>query len=186
MHYLKRGAASRPLAPSARRIRPPLAPLPPAGAGAGGSSADTDSRAPGKIESNMVTEDLLQSPRRSEAAPNVVNPPCLAPLNMVHSTQHTVHFWPKKMGKLWEGSSRVVISQPQWQLLSKAYNIVFLAAPSPMFPKRNRHPYPKSPVDRSKNVTCKCREFLIDSVDVTLVLENGLQLQRCKRWFWQL
>ena len=105
---------------------------------------------------------------------------------MVHSTQHTVHFWPKKMGKLWEGSSRVVISQPQWQLLSKAYNNVFLAAPSPLFPKRNRHPYPKSPVDRSKNVTCKCREFLIDSVDVTLVYEDGLQLQRRTRWFWQL
>ena len=70
MHYLKRGAAPRPLAPPARRIRPPLAPLPRAGAGAGGSPADADSRAPGKIESNMVREKyLLQSPRRSEAAP---------------------------------------------------------------------------------------------------------------------
>ena len=50
------GAAPRPLAPPARRIRPPLAPLP--RAGAGGSSADADSRAPGKIESNMVTEQV--------------------------------------------------------------------------------------------------------------------------------
>ena len=38
-----------------------------------------------------------------------------------------------------------------------------------MFPKRNRHPYPKSPDDRSNKVGCKCLEFLIDSVDVTLV-----------------
>ena len=58
MHYLKRGAAPRPLAPPARRICPPLAPLPHAGAAAGGSSADTDSKAPGKIESNMVTEEV--------------------------------------------------------------------------------------------------------------------------------
>ena len=43
MHNLKRGAAPRPLAPPARRIRPPLAPLPRAGAGAGGSPADADS-----------------------------------------------------------------------------------------------------------------------------------------------
>ena len=28
---------------------------------------------------------------------------------------HTVHFWPKKVGKSGEGSSRVVISYPQWQ-----------------------------------------------------------------------
>ena len=48
---------------------PASGPLPHAGAGAGGSPADTNSRAPGKIESNMVTEDLLQSPQRSEAAP---------------------------------------------------------------------------------------------------------------------
>ena len=78
------------------------------------------------------------------------------------------------MGKSGEGSSPVVISQPQWQLLSKAHN-VFLAAPSPMFPKRNRHPYPKSPDDRSNKVTCKCIEFLIDSVDVTLLYEDDLQ-----------
>ena len=43
MHYLKRGAAPRPLAPPARRIRPPLAPLPRAGASAGGSLVDADS-----------------------------------------------------------------------------------------------------------------------------------------------
>ena len=58
MHYLKRGAAPRPLAPPARRIRPPPAPLPLAGAGAGGSPADADSRAPGEIESNMVGEEI--------------------------------------------------------------------------------------------------------------------------------
>ena len=46
------------MAPPARRIRPPLTPLPRAGAGAGGSPADADSRAPGKIESNMVTEEV--------------------------------------------------------------------------------------------------------------------------------
>ena len=92
-------------------------------------------------------------------------------------TQHTVHFWPKKMGKSGEGSSRVVISQPQWQLLSKAHN-VFLVAPSPIFPKRNRHPYPKSPDDQGNKVTCKCIEFLIDSIDVTLVYKDDLQLKR--------
>ena len=75
--------------------------------------------------------------------------------------------------------------QPQWELLSKTHN-VFLAAPSLMFPKRNRHPYPKSPDDRSHKVSCKCLEFLIDSVDVTLVYEDDLQLQRRIRWFWQL
>ena len=48
--------APLPLAPPARRIRPPLAPLP--HAGAGGSPADADSRAPGKIESNKVTEEV--------------------------------------------------------------------------------------------------------------------------------
>ena len=58
VHYLRRGAAPRPLAPPARSIRPPLAPLPRAGAGAGGSQADADSRAPGKIESNMVKEEV--------------------------------------------------------------------------------------------------------------------------------
>ena len=56
VQYLKRGAAPRPLAPPARRIRPPLAPLP--RAGAGGSPADTDSRAPGRIESNKVMEEV--------------------------------------------------------------------------------------------------------------------------------
>ena len=122
------------------------------------------------------------SSRESSSAPcppswTRAQPPC---------PRHTVHFWPKKMGKSGEGSSRVVISQPQWQLLSKAYNNVFLAAPSPMFPKRNRHPYPKSPDDRSNKVTCKCIEFLIDSVDVTLVYEDDLQLQGRMRWFWQL
>ena len=58
MHYLKRGAAPRPLAPPACCIRPPLAALPRVGAGAGGLPADTDSRAPGKIESNMVWEEV--------------------------------------------------------------------------------------------------------------------------------
>ena len=43
MHYLKRGAAPRPLAPPPHRIRPPLAPLPRAGAGSGGSPAETNS-----------------------------------------------------------------------------------------------------------------------------------------------
>ena len=64
---------------------------------------------------------------------------------------HTVYFWPK-MSKSEEGSSRAVISQPRWQLLSKARN-VFLAARSLMFPKRNRHPYPKSPDGRSNKST---------------------------------
>ena len=43
MHYLKRGAAPRPLAPPPRRIHLPLAPLPRAGGGAGGLPADADS-----------------------------------------------------------------------------------------------------------------------------------------------
>ena len=55
-----------------------------------------------------------------------------------------------------------------------------------MFPKRNLHPYPKSPDDRCNKVTCKGMEFLIDAVDVTLVYEDDLQLQRRIRWFWQL
>ena len=55
-----------------------------------------------------------------------------------------------------------------------------------MFPKRNRHCYPKSPDDWSNKVTCKCIEFLIDSVDVTLVYKDDLQLQKRIRWFWQL
>ena len=62
---------------------------------------------------------------------------------------------------------------------------IFNQKMDPMFPKRNRHPYPKSPDDRSNKVTCKCIEFLIDSVDVT-VYEDDLQLQRRIRWFWQL
>ena len=46
-----------------------------------------------------------------------------------------------------------------------------------MFPKRNRHPYPKA--------TCKFHEVLFDSVDVTLVCEDDLLLQWRIRWFWQ-
>ena len=64
VQYLKRGAAPRPLAPPARRIHPPLAPLPLAGAGAGGSLAYTDS--------------ILRK---------IANISSLAPLDMVHSTQ---------------------------------------------------------------------------------------------------
>ena len=52
--------------------------------------------------------------------------------------------------------------------------------------KEQTYCYPKSPDDRSNKITCKCIEFLIDSVDVTLVYEDDLQLQRRIRWFWQL
>ena len=32
---------------------------------------------------------------------------------------------------------------------------------------------------------CKCKEVLVDSVYVTLVYEDDLQLQWRIRWFWQ-
>ena len=56
------------------------------------------------------------------------------------SISHRV-FSAKKMSKSEEGSCRGVISRSKWQLLSKAHKVI-LAAPSPMFPKRNRHPHP--------------------------------------------
>ena len=55
--------------------------------------------------------------------------------------QHTVYFLPKLMSKPEEGSCRGVISRSQWKLLSKAHKVI-LAASSPMFPRRNRHPHP--------------------------------------------
>ena len=88
VHYLKRGAAPRPRAPPARRIRPPLAPRP--RVVGGGSSVDTDSRAPGKIESNMVTEEVSFAITSEErCCSNVATPPSLAPLDMIHSAQGT-------------------------------------------------------------------------------------------------
>ena len=72
MHYLKRGAAPRLFAPPACRTRPPLAPLPGAGAGAGSLPADADSRSRSRSRSSQTWSGrkyILQSPRRSEAAP---------------------------------------------------------------------------------------------------------------------
>ena len=64
-----------------------------------------------------------------------------APASLARCRRHTVYFLPKLMSKSEEGSCRGVISRSQWQLLSKAHKVI-LAAPSPMFPRRNRHPHP--------------------------------------------
>ena len=83
MHYLKRGAAPRPLAPPARRIRPPLASLPRAGAGVAARQLMHTQELLEKIESNMVTEEVSfaitkgDSPRRSEATPMLGTLPVL-------------------------------------------------------------------------------------------------------------
>ena len=54
---------------------------------------------------------------------------------------HILYFRPKQISKSEEGSCRGVISRSQWQLFWKAHKVI-LAAPSLMFPKRNRHPHP--------------------------------------------
>ena len=76
MHYLKRGAAPRPLAPPARRIRPPLASLPRAGAGVAARQLMHTQELLEKIESNMVTEEVSFAITNAQCAFWVVRWPC--------------------------------------------------------------------------------------------------------------
>ena len=93
-------------------------------------------------------------------------------------TQHTVHFWPKKNGQVGGGVQSSSNFSASVAITFKSSQCVLGCTESNVSQKEQTYCYPKSPDDRSNKITCKCIEFLIDSVDVTLVYKDDLQLQR--------